>query len=569
MSEWLNGEPGKKDDVVPRDRQNTVNLLTEKLRISPLAARILAARGLTTPDDAEAFLYPRLESLSDPFLLPDVEKGVQRVLEAIAKGERVCLYGDYDADGVSATALMVNFLTRAGANVLAHLPERKEGYGLNPESLRGLRAQGLGLLICLDCGSANSEEIHWALDQGIDTIVIDHHELDDPLPPALALINPKRRDSRFPTRELAACGVAFFFLLALRRAMHGRGLLNQHINLKRELDIVTVGTMGDMVPLTKDNRIITRFGMDIMRKQPRTWLRSFFAKKLISSQNLDEYALNFVIVPRINAAGRVSHPARALEFLTCEEEDKSRRALTVLHDANRERQKIEEKILSETIEMLTEEKLPKRSSIVLFKEDWHAGVIGIVAQKLTEMFGKPSIVITRSDGAWKGSGRGGEGIDLYSAVSSLAPLLMKFGGHKYACGLSLSTENLVPFRDAFDALIGNLPDGERERTVSIDTEAAFEELTTEAVEFMEMLSPFGIGNPRPALLLKPRTLLVTNGGRVKITDQSGRTWHAWAPRQRPLPKPGNVHIVATPSFREEMGERFIQLSIKEYIPAGP
>jgi single-stranded-DNA-specific exonuclease len=544
-------------DSVDADR------ITRELGLPPVISRILAARGILTPSDAAAFLNPKLDDLSDPFQLPDIDVAVNRVCEAIRTGEQICLYGDYDADGVCSVALMVNFLTQLGVNPLAHVPERKEGYGLNVESLKDLKAQGAQLLICLDCGSTNNSEIKWAREEGLDVIVIDHHEVADPLPPALALINPKRRDSRFPTKELAACGVTFFFLLALRRTMSGQGLLPNPINLKRELDLAALGTMADMVPLKGDNRVIARFGMEMMRTQPRTWLTSFFKKRLIPPGKIDEYAMSFIIVPRINAAGRVSHPGDALEFLLCREADTSLDALSLLHEANRRRQRIEEKTLEETVGMLRCDGLMKRNSIVLFKEDWHAGVIGIVAQKLTETFGKPTIIITRAEDIWKGSGRGGEGIDLYDTVSSLSPMLLRFGGHKYACGVSLATENLLPFRDAFDEAVKNMP--AVKRAPRFDTEAAFDELTGETIDSMEMLSPFGVGNPRPLLLLRPERVLPLGRNRVKVTDGAGRTWVGWAPKKGVLPDDGVVDIVASASIREERGERFIQLNIRDYV----
>ncbi len=538
--------------------------IAQELGLPHVISRILTARGISTPSEAEAFLNPKLDDLSDPFLLPDIDRAVSRVSDAIRSGEQICLYGDYDADGISSVALMVNFLTQLGVYPLTHIPERKEGYGLNVESLKKLKAAGAELLICLDCGSTNNNEIKWAREEGLDVIVIDHHELADPLPPAYALINPKRQDARFPTKELAACGVTFFFLLALRRRLSGQELLPNPINLKRELDIAALGTVGDMVPLTGDNRVIARFGMEMMRKQPRTWLTSFFKKRLIPSGKIDEYAVSFVIVPRINAAGRVSHPAHALDFLVCREEDKSLAALSVLHEANRRRQRIEEKTLEETVEILNRDGLMERNSIVLFKEDWHAGVIGIVAQKLTESFGKPTIIITRAEDIWKGSGRGGEDIDLYDTVSSLAPLLLRFGGHKYACGVSLSTENLLPFRDAFDAAVSGRP-AEREKMPRFDTEATFDELTGEAIGLMEMLSPFGVGNPRPLFLLRPRKVVSLGKNRVKVTDDAGRTWVGWAPKRGILPDDGAVDIVASASIREERGERFVQLNIRNYV----
>ena len=329
--------------------------------------------GIFRPEKAKLFLYPKVEDLSDPFLLPDMEKVVARVIKAIQAKEKMCLYGDYDADGVTSAALMINFLKHFGITPVVYLPERREGYGLNKTAVRKLKEEGVTLLICLDCGSTNIEEIKEANALGIETIVIDHHEPGEELPPAYGIINPKRKGARFPTRELAACGVVFFFLLALRRVLSRNGQLPGTINLKRELDLVALGTVADMVPLTGDNRVIVRFGMEVMRKRPRTWLRSFYASGIVASGVVDEYSLGFIIIPRINASGRVSSPDAALRFLISEDEAASRAMLAELHDINRQRQRIEQETVKEAVEAIESENLADRNSIVLFREGWHVG----------------------------------------------------------------------------------------------------------------------------------------------------------------------------------------------------
>jgi single-stranded-DNA-specific exonuclease len=540
-----------------------IETLQRELNLSHLCARILAARGFDDPRRAETFLYPKLDDLSDPFLLPDMEKAVLRLIRALQAKETICIYGDYDADGVTSVALMVNFLSHLGLRPLTYLPERREGYGLNIPAIRRFKEEGVTLIISLDCGSTNIEEIKAARSLGIDTIVIDHHEPEEELPPALALVNPKMKGARFPTRELAACGVTFFFLLALRRIMAAQGYLHKTINLKRELDLVTVGTIADMVPLEGDNRIIVKFGMDVMRKQPRTWLKSFFKSGVVTKRRVDEYTLGFIIIPRINAAGRVSAPEGALDFLVCENEGESKTLLAKLNDTNRQRQRIEEGTLREAIEAVNNGNMLDGKSIVLFNEGWHVGVIGIVAQKLTEIYKKPSIVITEVDGMWKGSGRGGEGIDLHEAIESIAHLLVRFGGHKYACGISLLEENLVAFREAFEQRVQSTV-RDREKTTKIDAFAAFEELTADLLEFMERLSPFGMGNPRPNLLLKPLDIIPNNRS-VKIIDGGNRIWHGTLQGQSSLPEKPGASIVASPILREDMGEKFIHLNIKEFV----
>lgn len=541
-----------------------VRILAEGLGISDLAARLLCARGITDLEEAHRFLHPKLEHLSDPFLLPDAKPAVERVVKALRHNERICLYGDYDADGVTSVAILSNFLSRLGISPEIYIPERQEGYGLHVHAVEKLSQAGVSLLICLDCGSSSIEEIEYARQQGIDVVVIDHHEPPARLPSPVALVNPKRADSRFPTRDLAACGVTFFFVLALRRILHNRNLLNHRINLKEELDLVTVGSMGDMVPLVKDNRIMVKFGMETMRKNPRPWLKAFFSEKIIYRNTADEYILNFVIVPRINAAGRISDPQRAFAFLTSVDDTKARALLLELNQMNRERQKIEEDIVREITNDLEREGLNGRKSIVLYNEGWHIGVIGIVAQKVAERFGKPAIIFTRAGDCLKGSGRGCEGMDLFSAVACLSPLLLKYGGHKYACGISIAEENLALFANAFDEAVDPLIKTQ-EQIHRVDAHAAFDELTLDLIRFLKLLSPFGMGNPRPNLLLTP-TAISSSDRFVKIVDTSNRTWYGSLQGDCSLSHNGSVRIVATPVLREQRGRQFIHLNIRGIVP---
>jgi single-stranded-DNA-specific exonuclease len=546
---------------IPKEQ---IKIMVDGLGIPDLAARLLYSRGITDPDNAHRLLHPKLEHLSDPFLLPDIKQGVSRTIEAIQKKERICLYGDYDADGITSVALLHNFFRHVGVIPEIYIPKRQEGYGLNIDAIRKIKEQGVSLLICLDCGSSNVEEVLEARKQGIDVVIVDHHEPPEDLPAPVALINPKRVDARFPTRELAACGVTFFFILALRRIMTNRGFLKHHINLKKELDLVAVGSIGDMVPLVDDNRILVKFGMETMRKKPRTWLKAFFSERIIYGGTIDEYTLNFIIVPRINAAGRVSDPRHALAFLTAEDDGSARAMLVELNETNRRRQRIEESIVREITENLAHENLDARKSIVLFNKDWHIGVIGIVAQKVVERFGKPSIILTRVGDYLKGSGRGGDGIDLYDTVASLAPLLLAYGGHKYACGIAITEENLDSFVRAFEESV-KASITPRSRGYRVDGHAEFQELTMDLIEFIDRLSPFGMGNPRPNFLLSPST--ITSHDRfLKVIDINNRAWRGYIQGQCTIPENGPVNIVATPVLREQGGEQFIHLNIKDILP---
>jgi single-stranded-DNA-specific exonuclease len=542
-----------------------VTAIETRLGLPSLVARILVARGVRSPEAVEAFLSPKLETLSDPFLLPDIEKGVAKTVETVEGKRRIGLFGDYDADGITSVALMKNFLKQVDIIPEVCLPTRRDGYGLNLEAIKAFKEKSIDLLICVDCGSSNRAEIEAAHQLGMQTIVIDHHELADTPAHSYALINPKREGSLFPTRELAACGVTFFFLLALRRALSERGLLRGSINLKKEMDLVAVGTVADMVPLTGDNRLLVKFGLETMRQKPRPWVKAFVKKHIVRKGRVDELTLGFGIAPRINAAGRVSDPEIALAFLTTDRESEAEELLSKLNDANRKRQNIEEGILRDAVAQLEKEGLGRENSVVLFQEDWPIGVLGIVAQKLVERCGKAAVVITRTDKAWRGSARGVEGMDLHRTIASLSSLFLAFGGHKHACGITLSGENLLLLREAFEREVKVSLKG-FVREVYVDAEVAFDDLTRDVVEIIDTLAPFGIGNPRPSLLL-PQSTISVNNGFARVTDDKNRTWHGSIQRRTSLPGVPLARVVAAPTIREEMGDKFVHLVIKEFLPA--
>jgi single-stranded-DNA-specific exonuclease len=545
--------------------EDIVRNIENALSLPHLIARILCARGMRSTEFIESFLSPQLDNLSDPVLLPDMEPGVARTVEVLQGHGKIGIFGDYDADGITSVALLVNFLKQVGAVPDVYLPTRDEGYGLNERALQMFAEKGTSLLICVDCGSSNRQEVEKARQLGLETIVLDHHEVTGDAARPYALINPKRADSRFPTRELAACGVTFFFLMALRRALSERGLLPETINLKREMDLVAVGTVADMVPLTGDNRILVTFGLEVMRQKPRAWLKSFLKKNVVRKGSVDEYALGFGIAPRINAAGRVSDPEIALAFLTTDQEQECDELLSRLNEANKKRQDVEKSILKEAIKQIETEGVAGENSLVLFREGWPIGVLGIVAQRLAESYGKPAVVITRTDKAWRGSARGVEGLDLHQTITSLASLLLNFGGHKHACGITLSGENLLPLRQAFEREVMEGLQG-FVRQVYVDAVIEFDDLTQEVVETIDMLAPFGVGNPRPSLLLPPSTISV-NGGFAKIIDEKKRTWHGTIPRRITIPDESLVRFVASPTIREDMGNKFVHLFIKEFVSA--
>lgn len=529
------------------------------VELPPIARRILAARGFETEEEMESFLSARLSELSDPFLLPDVERATERMVEAIRTAERIYLFADYDADGITSAALLFRFLRRLSIRPTVYIPKRSEGYGLSRRAVELARKGGATLLVCLDCGSANWEEIALAKQMGIDTIVIDHHELNMPPSEAQACVNPKRKDSAFPTRDLASVGVTFFFLMALRRRLTDMGLIAQRLNLKAELDLVALGTYADMVPLQKDNRILVKHGLQVMKETPKEWLR-LARRKGILGPSIDEWSMNFVIVPRINAPGRIEDPMSAFIYLASEDPSEIEDAFASICRCNTERQRIEEETLREGIELIQRNGLDARKFIVLCRKGWPLGVLGLVAQKVAETYRKPCVVLSEKDGLWKGSGRGVEGFDLYGTLAHLSHLFVKFGGHKYACGLTLEEGSLQRFMEAIEDLVQ--PQDVATRARQVDTEAEFEELTTGFAQFIELLSPFGVGNPRPSLLLRPQRIEVKNGEHVKILDRRNVTWDGTLKTEV---KQKFRAIVASPQLVERGGVNFIHLLVSELL----
>jgi single-stranded-DNA-specific exonuclease len=331
------------------------------------------------------------------------------------------------------------------------------------------------------------------------------------------------------------------------------------------MDLVAVGTVADMVPLTGDNRLLVKFGLETMRQKPKAWFKSFVKKHVVRKGYVDELTLGFGIAPRINAAGRVSDPEIALTFLTTDQESEADKLLLKLNEANRKRQDIEEAILNDAMKQLEVEGLGGENSVVLFREDWPIGVLGIVAQRLVERCGKSAVVITRTDKAWRGSARGAEGVDLHQTIASLSSLLLAFGGHRHACGITLSEENLLPLREAFEREVKESLEG-FVREVYVDAVVEFDDLTRDVVEMIDMLAPFGVGNPRPSLLLPPSAISVYNGF-ARVTDDKNRTWHGSIQRRASLPGEPVARVVAAPTIREEMGDKFVHLLIKEFLPA--
>jgi single-stranded-DNA-specific exonuclease len=480
---------------------NLKETLSKELNILPLVAQLLIKRGITTPQDGEKFLSPLLHHLYDPFLMKDMDKGVQRVISALQKEEQISIYGDYDADGITACALVVDFLCSLGIQPTYYIPHRlTEGYGLNPEAIQKVAAGRTKLLICVDCGISDREEIALAKKLGIDTIVVDHHE-PPPLPsPAYAIIDPLQPDCLFPFKGLAGVGVAFHLIAALRSRLRDNAFWQDRTepNLCRYLDLVALGTVADIVPLIDVNRVLVTYGMKELTESPRPGLMALKEVSGIGKEQITTGHVAFRLAPRLNAGGRMANGQMGVELLLSREYEKARRIAQQLDLANRERQSIEEMIYEEAKKIVERDGFLAYKSLVLSSDNWHPGVIGIVASRLAEEFWRPTILIAWDGDQGKGSARSVVGFHIYEALQECAEYLVGFGGHKYAAGLRIIRDKIQAFRDVFEqAVHRQVGDVDFVPTISIDAEVDLEEITPELLNALSLLPPYGPANPKP------------------------------------------------------------------------
>lgn len=479
-----------------------LNAIIKKFGLKRTIANVILKRGFHDLDEVDDFLHPTLDKLPNPNLLKDLKKGAERIAKAIFEREKIAIYGDYDADGVTSTALLLLFLKDIGIESDFYIPDRlKEGYGLNKEAIDYLKSKGVDLVITVDCGINGNDAVEYGKKIGIDFIITDHHVPGEKLPDAEAVINPKRKDCDFPFKELAGVGVAFYLLIELRKTLREWGFFRKapEPNLKQYLDLVAIGTIADLVPLLGPNRIFVKYGLSEINRTRKKGLIALREELLIDT--LDVKSISFRIAPRINASGRVSSPVEALKLLLTSNEEKAKLLVKQLHKNNSQRQKFEENVLSEAIELI--EKEPEKLSYCLFSPDWHLGVLGIVAGKLVDKYKKPCFVLTRlEDGLIKGSGRSIEGFPLDEAMVNMRNLLVEYGGHKLACGVTLLEKNLEKFSEGLERIAKKiLSNNQFCQIYNIDSYLEVEEIDNVFFEQLDMLEPFGMGNPEPIFLM--------------------------------------------------------------------
>lgn len=485
--------------------------LAKELGLHPVAARVLANRGYQTPEAANAFLNDALTALPDPFTMKGLSAAVLRLLVAIDRKDQVTLWGDYDVDGVCSTALLTTFLREVGLEVRTYIPHRLgEGYGLNRTAIEKLAKEGTQLLVTLDCGITSHAEIEKANELGLEVIVVDHHAVPETMPPALAVLNPLQPGCEYPTKWLCAGGVTFNLCMALRKALRERGHFNEtrkEPNLKQLLDLVALATVADVVPLTGANRVFVRHGLEVLTQGARPGVRALKEVSQLAGVRITSTHVGFRLGPRINAAGRLDDASIGLQLLLSKDVPSARPLAMKLDAANAERQQIEKAMLEGAIEQAQELVDRGAKGLVLAKDGWHPGVVGIVASRVVERFHRPTVLIGSYEGTWRGSARSIEGFHLYDALKACAGHLSKFGGHKAAAGLSIDPSRLEAFRAAFEGVTGErLSDEQLVPKQRVDALVDPSELDVKAVAALQKLAPFGMGNPEPVLASRAQRL---------------------------------------------------------------
>ena len=511
----------KKWEYIAPNKELTAQIAS-KYGLSMLVAGILVNRGITQEEQIKIFLNPTRKDFYDPYLLQDMKIAVNKIIEIIESKGRILIYGDYDVDGITSIAVLKKFLDERGLNVDYHIPNRlNEGYGLKKETLEEIAKKNYDLMITVDCGISAIEEVDFANELGIKTIITDHHETLDEIPKAIAVVNPKRRDNVYPFRGLAGVGVVFKLIQAISIKLG----LEEREYLKY-LDLVCVGTISDIVPLVDENRVITKLGLKLVEVTKNIGLRELI--NISRYKKIDSSTVSFGIAPRINACGRMGHAEEALKLFLTSNITEAKEITKKLEEYNQERQSIEKRIYTEALEQLKDEEEAKKDSIVLVSHNWHHGVIGIVASKLTEQFYKPSILLSIEDGEVKGSGRSIPGFDLHEALCKTSEYLEKFGGHEMAVGLTLKEANYDSFKKEFEKLVEESNVAEFVPIINIDGQLQSKDIKKEIAKEISILEPFGEANKMPLILFKNLKIdsirALSEGKHLKLTLKNENQW---------------------------------------------
>ncbi|MFV8268785.1 single-stranded-DNA-specific exonuclease RecJ [Flavobacterium sp. GT2N3] len=481
----------------PKPSEETVQHLAKALNVEDFVATLLVQRGIETFEDAKRFFRPSLDDLHDPYLMKDMEKAVARIEKAIENDENILVFGDYDVDGTTAVSLVSSYLKTYYPNVATYIPDRyDEGYGISFKGIDFADDNGFSLIIALDCGIKSIDHVAYAKERHIDFIICDHHRPGDFLPQAVAVLDPKRDDCNYPYDELCGCGIGFKLIQALGQNR------NQTIDdLIPYLDLVSAAIAADIVPMTGENRVLAYFGLQVINTDPRPGIKAIIHQ--IKKQTLDITDVVFIIAPRINAAGRIKHGNHAVELLTEFDFEQAQQFASEIEAYNSERKDLDKLITKEALQQIEENNEKERFTSVVFQEDWHKGVIGIVASRLIETYYRPTLVFTKSGDKYAASARSVKGFDVYNALEACTEHLEQFGGHMYAAGMTLAAEKYQIFKDAFEK--------EVERTIhpdmltpeiAVDAEIDFADITPKLIRILKQFEPYGPQNMTPIFLTK-------------------------------------------------------------------
>lgn len=471
--------------------------LVKEVKVSPVIANLLYQRGVTTYDEAKLFFRPLLEHLHDPFLMKDMDKAIARLEKAISSGEKILVYGDYDVDGTTSVALVYSFLKTIYPNLDYYIPDRyKEGYGISTAGIDFAKENNFSLIIALDCGIKAMEKVTYAAEKGIDFIICDHHLPGETIPKAVAVLDPKRKDCPYPYKELSGCGIGFKLVQAFAQKN------NISIdNLESYLDLVVISISADIVPITGENRILAFYGLKRLNSSPREGVRAMLELTNMKKE-LTITDIVFVIGPRINAAGRMESGKKAVELLIAPSSEIAIESGNYLNKNNSDRRDLDIYTTQQALAMIAESPtLQQRKTTVLFDPNWHKGVIGIVASRLTETYYRPTVMLTQSNGIVSGSARSVKDFDLYEALSACSDLLEQFGGHKFAAGLTLKPENVEAFKQKFEEVVSaTITDEMLIPEIEIDSALNFSDITPSFFNIIKQFAPFGPGNMNPIFL---------------------------------------------------------------------
>ena len=498
----------------PADTQvNAAKDLGEKLGISPILASLLIRRGITTESAAKRFFRPQLADLINPFLMKDMDAAVDRLNDAMGHKERILVYGDYDVDGCTAVALVYKFLRQFYSNIDYYIPDRyDEGYGVSKKGIDFAKETGVKLIIILDCGIKAIEEITYAKEQGIDFIICDHHVPDEVMPPAVAILNPKRPDDSYPFKNLCGCGVGFKFMQAF--AKNNNSPFSRLVPL---LDFCAVSIAADLVPVVDENRILAFHGLKQLNQNPSLGLKAIVDICGLNGRELSMSDIIFKIGPRINASGRMENGKKSVDLLVEREYSLALNQAKHIDEYNEQRKDVDRQMTEEANQIVARlESQKHQSSIVLYDEHWKKGVIGIVASRLTEIYFRPTVVLTRDENLATGSARSVAGFDVYAAIKSCRDLLLNFGGHTYAAGLTMKWADVKEFRKRFQAYVEeHIEPEQREAILDIDAVIDFKDITKKLHTDLKRFAPFGPGNPKPLFC----TLDVYDFGTSKVVGR--------------------------------------------------